>query len=115
MKASQSGRHSPRLLISLAQAVWDKGGLLDNSIIGFVDGSGTTTQMPSKRAAAKRKGSKFTTVDVQKYAYCGGKTGAHGVVLQALQQVDAITVAHVELLSQHDSTVLRYRYRVRYH
>lgn len=82
----------------------EKGGLLDNSVIGFVDGSTQQTSRPSKRAAARRK---FSTTDVQRYAYCGGKTGAHGLVLQSLLQVDAMAVVHVELLSMHDSTVLR--------
>jgi hypothetical protein len=88
-----------------AAAVREKGGLLGNAVIGFVDGSSEPTCRPSKKAAAKR--SKFSTVDVQKYAYCGGKTGAHGLVLQSLTMIDGISIAHVELLSAHDATVLK--------
>ena len=108
MGYSQHINYFKNIIIAVPQfaaAVREKGGLLGNAVIGFVDGSSEPTCRPSKKAAAKR--SKFSTVDVQKYAYCGGKTGAHSLVLQSLTMIDGISIAHVELLSAHDATVLK--------
>ena len=46
---------------------------------------------------------------LQKYAYCGGKTGAHGLTMQNVLMVDGIAVVYVQLLSMHDNRVLKVR------
>ena len=62
--------------VCVSQQLRLQGGLVEQECIGFADCTTQTSCRPSKQAAAKRK--KLSTVDVQKYAYCGGKTGAHG-------------------------------------
>ena len=89
-----------------ATAVRDKGGLLEEEVIGLVDCSGIGCCRPGKKAAAKRK---FSTVDVQKYAYSAAmkKGTGHGLSLQNVLLVDGIAVVFVSLVADHDARVLR--------
>ena len=86
-----------------AEAVWEAGGLCEECCIGTVDCSGKPTCRPSKKAAAKRK---FTTADVQKYAYTANPK-AHRLTIQNVMLVDGMSIIDVKLISDHDAKVLK--------